>query len=526
MNPSEIKRLEELYSELVDGRRDASTVGELEALLLDREDLQEYYAGLVRTHLLLQCELSMGGGGKSPVLPSNATPAGARGVRVEEASCQGLAELLAEDTHKLRRPRRDLTLFAALAVSVLIALWFGAWVASPNRPVTLADAGELLQDGLMIRDSNTLGKIEQLNRTGDLSGLLLPHAGANSPQTTLCSGSAWMQFAPPRVGRGYLVELPPGRQMDVTIESLAEFYNSLSVVELDAYGRMTGRTLSFTNRAEEDPEDEESSVSIESIGQFSEWNDTKQTKFYLFSGAYQLQSGDETSPWRDSDFRVHLNLSDVLVIGWDDSGYLPSSSDSEAAPASLTSTSANSPLPSSGSTLPDRDFNDIRVVFRFSTPSTPARGYGTVNYFPESTLDETMTLSGDEYTLDVRPGERALLMFSCDAGLDNSMRLVEEETGRVIWRNIWRPRKEKAIQAEQNVYFIRNDGDTVRRYALHGRFLPKDADGGSDDAWQRLAYRVLGDEHHRVVIGYEDSVSSQVNLDWNDVRVDVHWLPR
>lgn len=521
MNSSERRRLERLVSSLCDEGATRERLTELEALLLDRPDLQDEYARLMRVDFMLSHEF------KLSRVTSNENKRSLHGVLSAEdgaayqvgarhanevsvttgVGCPKRGALLATQATRIAA-----TLLFATAASV--ALWFVA--QSSERRIDLRHADLQVafgEDGIVIRDFEVLSRLEQLNRTKQLASVTLPlltacDAAESSAKNlvTLCSGAAWMDYSPDHRERGYLLSLPPGVRMDVLIDANASCHNSLSVVELKDAGRMTGRTLSFTNQVEGATKSLE--YFADTIGEFSELNDGSDKRFYLITGTHKLIDENDKAHWRASDFRVHFEQSDTLVLGWDDSGYRGEGPSAVAdPPAGAESTIASKA---------DRDFDDMRAVFRFSGPGIhpPQRD---LSFAPQPQAESASAELRDKaFFLDVRPGEEALLLLSSHASLNNQLQVIDAETRQLIWRH--HSADSHLVSAgQQTVYLIRNHGETVQRFALQGKFQ-----SGDDHPWEESQYRIVTDSQRTTILGFEDNVLGEKDPDWNDIRVDIH----
>ncbi len=364
------------------------------------------------------------------------------------------------------------------------------------------DDGSKLRDRLVVRDIQSLQLLSRLTKTNSLTSLHLPRCSSDeAPGITLCSGTAWMEKSSAQRERGYVVALAPGCQMDLYVYTDAAYQNGLGVVELDDDGRMTGGALSFSNLEKGDAQSAKRRVG--SIGNYSEFNDRSETKYYLLTGSHRLPEQAAEEMWHLSDFKVQYDSGDLMVIGWDDSGYIEGQRDQ----------------------LPDRDYNNVRAVLRFSRPGASKQPPSAViDYSPDADQDFALA---DEintgYTLDVKPGEMLALLISSSAELQNSVRIVDVPSRRIIWQCDGSPSDSEGTQAaDRGVYVIRNYSATVRRYEIQAQHAQPTESGGQ--LWQNNPYQVVENEDRSVIVGFEDSISVPANVDWNDIRVYARWF--
>src|SRR5690606_7051205 len=86
--------------------------------------------------------------------------------------------------------------------------------------------------------------------------------------------------------------------------------------------------IHFSNMGHDETRDASSFKNIGGpLGNWSQRNDTPQTKYFLFTGTHSLRArGSATGAAPSelqyvSDYRVLLDMPDLIYIGWDDSGY-------------------------------------------------------------------------------------------------------------------------------------------------------------------------------------------------------------
>ena len=262
-------------------------------------------------------------------------------------------------------------------------------------------------EGFTVVDFRTMKVLSRLTRTSLLTSMLLPHChSSETDEITLCSGVAWMERSPGNKERGCLVALPPGTMLDLYVDTDAEDQDALAVVEMDPLGHMTGGKISFSNVRE--GTDDTTKRRAGCIGNYSVFNDSSFTKYFLFAGSHVLPKQAVDESWYQSDYQVQYESDDLLVIGWDDSGY------------------SDVPKPTYGDFTPDRDFNDIRAILRFSRPGESRPKSTGVEYIPQPQRSGTILDESDKgYIFDVKPGEQAVILVGASASLPNSTYVIE-----------------------------------------------------------------------------------------------------
>jgi hypothetical protein len=515
MNRSEQAEIDRLVSEIADIGTSAECVERLDAILRNRRDLQEYYASTMALHMLLDFEFDLSMQQFQPVVP-RAERSPRQNIAAVGDQCLALSTRIGRDAASLARKVRGRTYvwqaIAAAAVLTTLAVGYILWRTEDlQQPVPFVYSPAELhkpardvhgqQDGLVVRDAQSLRVISRLTKTPSLTSLRLPQCPSNEPVgITLCRGTAWMEKAPMQRERGYVVAVAPGYQMDVFVYSDAAFQNGLSVVELDEEGHMTGSAISFSN-LEKGKATAKSRVGC--IGNYSEFNDRKTNKYYLLTGSHLPPHKLVEDSWHLSDFKVQYDSSDIMVIGWDDSGYIESDA----------------------GYLPDRDFNDLRAILRFSQPgAVPPSSSPVVSYSRETDNEPLLATSEiTGYPIDVRPNEALVVLVSSSARLQNSIRVVDAPSRKILWHDDGPPIDASSIQdIDRGVFVIRNFSANVRRYEIQSQCARQTENGKLQ--WQDNPYQAFADGDQSIVVGFEDSVDETDNVDWNDIRVYARWL--
>lgn len=521
MSEADKLQIDRILSAIADEGASQERMQRLEALLRDRPDLQAYYARVMAMHTVLAYEFSLSDQPFGPVLGPHG-PAGGPESRAAAQACENLSTRIQRDLRAgvVRRAQRwGLALALGCAACLAIAFaGYSLWHSSGGRAATAAVRKERLwspsrpvakhDGGVVVRDQRSLELLGKLTRDPSITSLLLPKANDHgAPGFTLCSGAAWIERPPSVRERGYLVALPASCMMNVYLDTDANGQNALAVAELDRVGLTTGRTLQFNNLADGGETLPPTARRTGAIGKFTEFNDSSSPMYYILAGSHMLLGGAGEELWYQSDYRVQLDSENLLVIGWDDSGY------------------SGRVKPDLGKALPDRDYNDMRAILWFSFPGeerTIAESAPTYSPPPLSPAP-VAAARGSGYLIDVKPGEELVLAVSGYARLQNSFQVVETETGRVLWRHDGSPPGAEVEQAkDRGVYVIRNYSSAPRQYELQGRY--RNADASKDSPWRTSPYKVLANDEGSVTVGFEDSVDVPARVDWKDIRVYARWL--
>ncbi|MEM9185339.1 MAG: hypothetical protein AAGB00_02435 [Planctomycetota bacterium] len=512
MTEAEKLAVDELLSDIADGNQDGA-VARLEALLLNRPDLQRYYCKSSTVLALLRMEYLQTVGEASAVSvmgPIAHAPTSARD----------------SEGRSTRRVWRGRAALAAGCLSACVALTVyslvGAGYFSEQRRADPANVAAWLstpaagdaESGVEVRDRASLQLVGEMTRQPLVTNLVLPVSElTHQQQATLCSGSVWIHRTRQGLERGYLLTLPAGCLVKADVDTDAIGMNSLAVVEIDARGIATGETLVFDNSlAQSSGAAHNGDLCAGRIGSFSKRNTSGATEHYLLTGSHLLTDAEGGPKWFQSDYKIQFDAEGTLVIGWDDSGYAGSEEDAHKF-------------------SPDRDFNDMRVVLRFSLPSGAEADGGVApavsRYLPASNAagPEAEGEIGVGYQLDLLPGQEALVSASTDAVKQNGFRLVNAESSRVVWRHDGFPPSPGQSSGRPNdlgVYLVRNTGKTTQRYEVQGWHKPFDGDEASP--WNSSPHRTIHADERSRIIGFEDSLGVQDSVDWRDLRVYVRFF--
>jgi hypothetical protein len=529
MGKAEELRIEELLSAIADEGPSQELLAEVESLLRSQPNLMRQYTNGMNLLVRLQQEFGA---------PLQLTPHEASQLvhplppELQRASRSGE---LREDRILAKQGRRWLaspsvfekllgdcratlagrfTSAAVAAGLVMAMLWASAWWSSGGHRLGVAgdnDAPPLLvQNGsldavgaepLLVSDPDLMRSLMRLTKTPLPSSIAIPRAQpAGASTLTLCSGSAWISRAGHPPEQGYLIALPPGEQIEIFADAEAQTQNALSIMEVDGQGHAVRQALSFSNQSGPG-----SSIPHQRIGCVGEWiksNDGAATRYFLLVGSHVLQTSSKNPSWRLSAFRVQFDRENLLVVGWDDSGY------------------SEVPTPHY---IPDLDFNDMRAVIRFShgRSEPPARLSG-VQFIPEplpsgvpSRSFSNEQPSAASYEVRVRAGQDLLLMLSHETEEPRQVQLVDAESDRLVWDVVLT--RDSHAKLGDGIWLIRNRSQADRRFSVHLRCVENR--GPAEGVTHDIPFKVLSSEDASAIVGFSTApdflpIDVQVHLRW------------
>ena len=516
----------------------------LNQLLADDVDARNLYRDYLQVHLVLvehvRNEAACGDDTPEAMAAAMAEELAAK---VEsEADFSGSREVKSSSfLSEIRRVLRNAAYAGSLQRSLAIAagtaivfaglsylLWSGVDSISPADDRQLASENlsdhpqfhTLLNDNscdelLVVRDSRALRMVSQLTRTGALASLQLPSKSLinEAQEVTLCSGAAWMERSAGFRERGYVVGLPPGCSLQMYVDTNAAGQNALSVIQLDNHGSMVGGAMSFNNLVDAEAKPVVTKQ-LGCIGNYLDFNDHLSTKYYLLTGSYNDPELTADNTWSQSDYKVQFRSNDVLVIGWDDTRYIPPLADETTEDHKH-----------------DCDFNDMRAIIRLVDSEAISRKQNAgVEYSPPAMVDEPAAApeklpqpeGGFEY--EVAPGEVLVLIVSSSATMDTSVQISDAASRELVWEQTTPAISGRGDteHTSHRVYVIRNYSDSPRRYELTAQFAEPRA--GDDHVWSDWSHQTLASEDGMVTVGFKDNSGQPTGADWPGVSVHARWF--
>lgn len=475
------REIERLISEIVDDGPTAERVADLNALLIDRPELQEHYGRVVGLHTLMMFEFGATHAGVAPLFPPAADPLAQR-----DAPSRPVRSI----SHGGRMASRQRWFVGIAAATAAIAASAILWRQPPEVPPTV----NLLDDYAVVgADSPAVTVLSRLTRTA-LSSISLPAEAGRNAAASLRDGTFWLQPGGGQRERGYVLALPPGAAMSFLVNADAGATNAIAIVELDERGQATGRAISFNNAAEDHAE--RANYGYSRVADYFEANETQRTKYYLLTGSHIPQAATD-GKWRLSDYHVHLRSPEVAFIGWDDSGF---------------TTTKN---PASGDYFADKDYNDISAIVQIHTPGQRAIG---MRYLPPSEdVVETDALSADACSFRVPAGQSAYVSVAGMGGPLHQAAIVNRTTGR----RIWHCDNSTGDMLHRGALLIENGTDEAAEFFVDAKHQTSDA---ASSTWTRSEHQILTRQPDALVVRFDDGIDNGLGFD--DLVVTVQCVPR
>jgi hypothetical protein len=516
----------------------------LNGLLADDVDARNLYRDYLQVHLVLvehvRTEVACGEDTPEALAAALAEQLATRekpGANVTGRLEANRFSVLSEIRRALRnatlasRLQKPLAIAAGIAI-VFVGLSYLLWSSvdavrsADNRQLASENLSDhpqfhtLLSDAscdelLVVRDSRALRMVSQLTRTGALASLQLPSKSLinESQEVTLCSGAAWMERSAGYRERGYVVGLPPGCSLQMYVDTNAAGQNALSVIQLDDHGGMVGGAMSFNNLVDAEAKPV-ITKQLGCIGNYLDFNDGLSTNYYLLTGSYNDPELITDNTWSQSDYKVQFRSNDVLVIGWDDTRYIPPLADEATEDHKH-----------------DCDFNDMRAIIRLVDSEAIRRKQNLdVEYSPPAMNEESGAApekepqqgSGTEY--EVAAGEVLVLIVSTSATMDTAVQVSDAANREVIWQQTTPAisGRGETEHTSHRVYVIRNYSDSPRRYELTAQFAESPAGGGS--VWKNWSHQTLASEDGMLTVGFKDGSGQPTGADWPGVSVHARWF--
>lgn len=112
-------------------------------------------------------------------------------------------------------------------------------------------------------------------------------------------------------------------------------------------------------------------------------------------------------------------------------------------------------------------------------------------------------------------GEGVVLTAASNASHRNALAIIERTSGKVWWSRD----NEAGRNPLLGVFVIQNESLSSVSLVLMSAHQPEAAD--REASWIKSAHRRLNHEDYCEIVGFEDSYRDS---DWDDVRVNLHWL--
>ncbi|MGL4512375.1 MAG: hypothetical protein ACRCT8_04735 [Lacipirellulaceae bacterium] len=557
LSADEAAELESLVADLVDGGARPERVRALQALLLDRPDLQRRYARLIAVPMLLKTELSATEPSFGPLVASPSLSLDVASLAADDPCELLIARIARSEAGRDSRMRSVLWATAAAILVACVTPWVlpaltgpvrtaggpvpGAPVegpsnGSPSASVLVPEtrsAGDLHR--LVVRDRVSLTLVSRLTRTALLSSIALPTTPAlGSAATPIVRGDVMLDNVAGQRERGFLVSVFPGHTLEMVVDANSFDENSLAVVELDAEGKTTGESVCFANTNESARLKARGNVRV--VGTWSVRNSTDRPRSFLLTGSHKRFVATEDPNWYLSDYRVTYQSPSLLCIGWDDSGYMPQVDAKVSEGARVDRRGLPEVLRSALDRMEEtdflvqRDYDDVSATIRIYPTEAPAGPGLGLPYAARPRRDGPqadpawLAEASGGYRFSVPPGAFAVVRATAQCLLPNTVAIIDVGTRRVVWSDTPEQRDpEQGPNAYSNYVLglrgacIINNQDSRRHdYIVVGRNSMTEPD--SPYKWSVSKHREVATFADGALVGFEDSLEDG---DWNDLEVHV-----
>lgn len=471
----------------------------LEALMLDHPQVQEEYCLQVLLDLLLQDEF----GGSHDVRPLLEWDGDRIGTESQKAS-ESVVPVTHQQSSTSRRWVRLVLAGTVAAVVAIIAIGaFDRQILTLYRLDTVkTSTSPLASERMELRNADVTRMLYRVTNTS-WDSAAVPSSETHDVTTSLGQGIADLGEFNESYAGGYIVELPPGAALNLTVHADAAGENALSVIGLDKQGQTTGEIVSFSNQANSITAQDSTTV-YGQIGIWSELNDSPNAKFYLLTGLHHAATTSGEMRWQVTDFRAFFETPRLLHIGWDDTDWTPKTA---------------------GIFPPDKDYDDVTVTVRIVHVNEGCGSdNGKVRTYPARDQEhvQLQTLSIEsEYPFSVLPGEGVVLTVSSKAGYESELVVIGRHARHVWWRRCNRD----STGSHLGVFVVENFSTDTLELSLVGRHKLSDANEGNK--WRASSYRRrldhdLSRRDRCQMIAFEDFGGD--DEDYNDIRVNMHWI--
>lgn len=496
LNADQLDQLDRLCWAVATSQATPAQRQELEQLLLGSPERQARYCRWVLAEELLHSEFAAGGHSFAA-------------LELEPGSA--VAPPVARPALPPRRPaavwrrhgRRGVALLAVATVAAAVWVAAGIWQdGQARRLVELSrSAPSARLVAMHLPNAEAIGMLHRVTRTERPEPV---GPGVQDAQATveLSRGIAELLPFNGAAAGGYVAVLPPRALLSLSVYADSEDNNTLTVLELDRSGRPTGQLVSFSNHVagNEDPSTGPASTKRSPIyGELGTWsvrNEHDRDQYFLIIGLQQVATPDPAN-WYVADFSVLVNQTGLIHLGWDDSGWVD---------------------PGTGLSRRDKDYNDITATVEISLPSIPELGVREIEVVPG--LDyprRTIELPSEKvgFPVTVPPGAGLICDVASDARDLNAISIVDATTGEIWWHRT----NEHGKRHRLGAFVVRNRSATPVQLRVIARHWEEAAD--ETDAGYFSESKLLVNSPRCQTIGFEDRYADE---DWNDVRVNLHWL--
>lgn len=487
MNQEDVAMLERLLSELADEGASRELVEKIEALLIDRPDLQDHYWSWMDIHVALGVE-------RTAILGESETVSQLTSLAELDNNSEPEAARLSGTQSKSVQPR---WFPPALAIAACVALGFLAlpadwWDSNATLPSSNSASSSM---------SGTW-RIPKITRVSWEGPFFAGPEHADNSASPVRAGLVSLGIVDGPSANGYVLQLEPGASAELLMAADAYAENNLTVTELRPDGTPVLRNVSFNNFGAGmiPPNDAQSKGTrrFGLIGTWSVYNDSDEPKHYLLNGIHKVDDPDAPDFNSDSEFLlsdmvVLLEEPELVLIGWDDGGVDP-----DDAIDGVDS---------------DGDYDDITVVIRITggSDSSPEPAQPKRVYSWPSLANETPQSSGcTKHEFSLEPGDVVALKVASHAEFTNSLYLMDVETDEVLWST----RSTRPGTMNLGAVAVHNTSESRMNLAVYCEHSATPPNGKAH--WKCSDMEIVHEQPSCTILGFEDLSAGD---DFDDIKV-------
>ncbi len=359
----------------------------------------------------------------------------------------------------------------------------------------------------------TLHLLSQITRMTLCSQLRFPtQITSEATQPQLSPGLAFFKHQRSKLHQGYVVQLPPGHQMDIYVNSCAKDANALSIIEIDPQGRITG-TKAWLSNLSQGPHSDVRGEGMQCLGEWSIANRLSTNQHYLLVSTSCRRGQTHRNDWIANDVRLEHEERDLLVIGWDDSQASDAVAEADVARRAEAGPKA------------DRDYDDIRAMIQIREqrridPDTLVSAEHPIDWWPSRRSPHRQP------RFSVGASEQCVAIISSVSRLSLRVKLIDEQSGDVVWEFASQTRQDPADHVEprpiSRVKRLTTPDGEARRYRLAAEYLPRGETG--PDAWQPFTAKWI--LHENQLAGIRLKTDADQDEGDRSFLLHLRWLPQ
>ncbi len=331
------------------------------------------------------------------------------------------------------------------------------------------------------------------------------HVEGGPLATAIHSGVIPFTSAFGRPAQGNMVHLPPNAQLDLVVAADAEGENALAVIEFNSDGKPTGRRITYSNSAAEvgSATKPPSMTKHGPLGIWTERNNSSKSKYYFFTSVHKLLNRSIDDTWHVSRLLVLLDESNLVHIGWDDSGMIRDNDRDYAH-------------------LPDDDFDDLSATIRITKGEEHAGGKAAdIRVLPEydsaQISENAPSISREQvgFNFSIPAGESLILKATCRAHRPIALTVLDKKTGRLQWSC----QHMNPSTPNVGICAIENDSAELQEFQLLGWYkTTATTTGDTSESWRESFATVRFQQDGFTTLTIDNGLP---NPEYNHVKVDI-----